>query len=142
MPELIQKSDDSQLHWFWKLTTKWWFFPLFYLFLAIFLVIIWKIKGSDKNFIPLFFGLIIMMPDGLLAILNLLRIIPKNVFFSSLGLFFPYIFNALSILSIIVIVYYKNKKNQILKWLLLTLLILLLLSFIGCAIGGPGPKGA
>ncbi|MBI2659428.1 hypothetical protein HYX05_05015 [Candidatus Woesearchaeota archaeon] len=136
MAELNQKSDDSQLHWFWRLTTKWWFFPVFYVFLVVLLVIIWKIKGENENFIPLFFGLVITMPDGLLFFVELVQG-PSNDRYLQLAAFFPFIFHIFLITSVSIIVYFKYKEGRVLRWIILPLLILLISSFIGCAIAGP-----
>lgn len=69
MAKQKQNADDSQLHWFWRLTTKWWFFPVFYISLSLitFFLSILFIKFNH----PLSFAIetslitLFMMPNGL-----------------------------------------------------------------------------
>ena len=70
-----QNTDNSQLHWFWKLTTKWWFFPAFYLALVVILTILaWILPPIAQRTAPArssrfgyqtFFVLLWVMPQGL-----------------------------------------------------------------------------
>lgn len=145
------KESDEQLHWFWKLTTKWWFFPVFYVSLALVLTIIVLVvyanqsKFSDiRNPFGLFALIIIFMPGGLVSMLNVFS--NPNVLLNSnsmvavpfpglmsdnLRIILTFIYHPLAILSVISI--FKNRK-KILKWLILTLLFTMLLSFSGCIV--------
>ena len=135
-------SSNKDVHWCWKITTKWWFFPVFYLFLALLGAVIWKLKGGEKEFLNYFIVLLIFMPAGLALFLGpILEKVSLGMFQSGEVLIsLPYFFHPLAFISYIVILYYKYKKHRIIKWLVLALLILLVLSFIGCAVGGPPPK--
>lgn len=133
-PLSIQKSDDSQLHWFWRITTRWYFFPLFYFFLVFILTIILGIVS--KNFISNFLLATFFMSDGLLYFVSIIFGIKEmySGFADTFSTYFPIFFNVGMIISIIVIVYYKLKRNITLKWLIIALILLILISFSGCVI--------
>lgn len=145
MPIINKKSDDSQLEWFWELTTKWWFFPVFYVFLTFLVTIIWKLKGHEDSFLGLFSALLLVLPSGIIFILQFIRtfgiLSPFNgtfdQFINAASMVAPLIFLPFMLLSIIRIAYYKIKKGKILKWLIITLLLYLTLSFVGCSLAGP-----
>ena len=130
--------SNQYVHWFWNLTTKWWFFPIFYLFLVLLVTVIWKVKGTERTFLSTLALLLIYMPSGLLVFLDKLRVLTGDSLTITAG-FFPYFFHPVAIASLIVIQYYKYKKNKILKWLVLTLLFLLVLAFVGCTLSEPLP---
>lgn len=129
MPENKPKSNEN-LHWFWKLTTKWWFFPVFYIALVfIFLAIKGKLIEGDDTIFNISM-LLYLMPNGLFYFLGL--DIGSGSFLPPRIRYFPPLFHTLFIFSIIIIQYFKLKKNKILKWLIILLILLLLLSFFGC----------
>src|SRR3989344_8691426 len=118
MAELKQKLDDSQLHWFWKLTTKWWFFPVFYvLFVVLLTIILWNQKGghSDEAF-SFFLYALYFMPNGLLYLLSYLS---KPLYTKTGALFFifPGIVFIISTALIILPNYYKKQKS-LRKWII------------------------
>jgi len=137
--------DDSQLHWFWKLTTKWWFFPVFYVVLA-FLATIQLLsingKGTFSQFIDasahIFFLILVFMPTGLQFYLSkfyykyYLAYYISPVPSARQMELIMFTFDGFIIISIIMIQYFKLKKNITLKWLIITLIVLLLLAFFGC----------
>ena len=130
------KNKQEEANWFWELTTKWWFFPVFYvliIFILYLIVIITRTKVPTlfwESFIVPFYGLFITMPFGLVYFVWGSKIMKYIV-----NYIFVFFFYLLFITSIITICYYKAKKNKILKWLIITWIILLVLSFVGCAIG-------
>jgi len=143
MAELKQKLDDSQLHWFWKLTTKWWFFPVFYIILAMVYPIIVlnmeKFQGSSNfkdAYLEVLGTVIVFMPAGLSYYLTLIGL--DEDFFATIMVF---IFPVFAIGSIILIQLYKLKKKKILKWLIILILLLMILSFFGCIAGAPPRMG-
>jgi len=121
-------SDDIQLHWFWKVTTKPYFLPLFYTILALLLGIIDGLMRKEGITIEGVIYAFAFMPQGLgflvlwVGLIDLIQEIPPIYF----------IFHPLLLISIFVINYYKSKKNIILKWLIITWLLLIILSFAGC----------
>ena len=124
MAELKQNPDDPQLHWFWKITTKWWFFPVFYVIIGS----TFFIKNSPKNIIPLHFLLfLILAPSGILFYFNM--------FMTIQGLWLSYVVSFISYLFIIFsyfLIQYYNSKKKILKWLIIVLLFYIIISFVGC----------
>lgn len=125
MPEIKQKSDDSQLHWFWRVTTKLYFFPLFYITLALLLSILDGLMRKEVS-LGTFFYALAMMPQGLLLLVGILHFVQD----SPLPIYL--VFHPLLLASIIVINYYKTRKKVVLKWLIITWLLLIILSFAGC----------
>ena len=80
-PESNSKQiDDSQLHWFWKLTTKRYFFPVFYFSLLALQTIVYFINKEGISVllhpIYIFGNMIIFMffaPAGLLYLTFILQ---------------------------------------------------------------------
>lgn len=135
----VQKSN-RELHWFWKLTTKWWFFPILYLSLVLTFSVITSIKSFTsginsmlRNTLGTFLYTLILMPGGLVYFLQKL-IDPTN--FTDVAISLSLIFHPFAILSIILIYYFRYKKKIILNWLILILLLLIILSFSGCVLAG------
>ena len=140
MDEIKQNPDpdDTQLHWFWKLTTKWWFFPVFYLSLnlLVFLLAItmFSITSADFEYV-LFY--ILMMPSGLSHLFltfwkYLFQKSELEWYFFLINIIVTFVFFIpFFISSIIRIPYYRYKKNQILRKNIITLFLLISISFLG-----------
>ncbi len=140
MDKIEQSSNDSQLHWFWNLTTKWWFFPLFYLTLSFLFAVLWRIISKSPMSLYIILYTLYFLPNGFVMLIppvNLLLQYALGGLFGGIGddfyVGFPLLALPLIILSILVIYYYKRKKNKILKWLIISLFLFLILSFLGCA---------
>ena len=126
----VKSTDDSQLHWFWKYTTKWWFFPVYYVVLVFLLSFLYMLDKKEILALLGFAYILISMPIGLLYLAN----IPKEGTYQVLSEWDgSYIFILLFIVLFSIITYYKYKKETILKWLIITLFLLITLSFVGCA---------
>ena len=142
MAESTQASDDSQLHWFWKLTTKWWFFPVLYITLSLLVmltIVLFSLKkiGGISDFFSLWMLIILFMPSGIFAIINLLLI--HKTFFTDglavLGYLLPGALIHVFHITLIIVIYraWKNKR-KLLRWLILTLFFLMILEFSGCVL--------
>ena len=133
------KTDGSELHWFWKLTTKWYFFPLFYVSLSlIFTIIYFTTKESVRSLfflsyiIPWALVFMLFMPAGLMyLIFNVLGKFYNIELTQGISAVYIIIFWLLVPISIFKIYTYKSKRNEVLKWLIITLIVVMLLSFIG-----------
>ncbi|MBI2652995.1 hypothetical protein HYX00_06015 [Candidatus Woesearchaeota archaeon] len=120
MPK-TQKLEDSKLHWFWNITTQWYFFPILWFTLALLYSIIFFHYVSDVIGVAL-----LLFPLALAAISE------PTIIISSRNLIVPILYDLVLIVLISTIVYYKLKKNKILKfgvisaffWILLPFLIL------------------
>lgn len=126
--EKIQTSkvDDSQLHWFWRITTKHYFFPFYYIGLTLLLAIMFGYGGI--------FPLLIGMPIGLtyLIALPLEGLHQQKLINSDFAAILAVSFHLIYTTGIFTINIYK-KKGILLKWLIITLFLLATLSFVGCA---------
>ena len=113
--ETLNKENSKRKFsdWFWDITTRWYFFPVFYVLLALILS-----KESDGGILYSLF----LMPVGISYFIHLT---PWN---KNLPLFYYVI----PIFSVIAIQYYRIKKKKVIKWLIITLLLYLLLNFYGC----------
>ncbi|MEK6984597.1 MAG: hypothetical protein AABX33_08535 [Nanoarchaeota archaeon] len=131
MVEPRQKIENSELHWFWELTTKGWFFPVFYVSLVLFLSLVHAYIDKEWSLF-VFLQFLYLMPSGLGVLLNLLNINFKEDTYFKVLYVWPLIFHLITLISIIAIVYFKQKKSIIIKWLIITLLLLMILSFVGC----------
>src|SRR3989344_8029154 len=62
------KIDESELHWFWRITSKPYFFILYYIILAFIIAVISNVTDdSIFNSLPLVFIIIVLfMPNGLI----------------------------------------------------------------------------
>lgn len=116
------KKSDEQLHWFWRLTTKWWFFIALYLFLVILLSFYISIKYNASAFL----GVILVMPLGIFYWFGLL----DNP--SSANPIFIILVYVVMAFSSATIYYLKFKRGIILKWLIIILILLMVGSFGGC----------
>jgi len=126
------KQNNDELHWFWRLTTKWWFLPAFYIFLAL-LVPLFVNEGTSADVWSAYFISIMIMPVGILWFFSFL--INEKILYDYIQIPFLIISHIFQISSIILIQLYKSKFNKVLKWLIILLLFLIILSFIGCVIG-------
>jgi len=122
------ENNKEELHWFWKITSKWYFFPIFYVFLAFIVAFISAIK--DKNLSQIWeFSLysLVWMPNGL-------NYYPQyfDIKLEYNGSIFSLIFFGVSLSIIIIIQFFKIKYKKILKPFIIVLLILFILAFSGC----------
>ncbi|MBI2654905.1 hypothetical protein HYX06_00580 [Candidatus Woesearchaeota archaeon] len=130
------KNKQEEANWFWKLTTKWWFFLVLYLFMSFLSLIVITIYGVYDKSDPLkivgmfVVTLLFLMPLGFVYLLE----IPLNLGLF-LGLISIFIYHALIIGSIIAVPYFKHKENRILKWLIIFLFLVIVISFFGVIIG-------
>lgn len=127
------------MYWFWNLTTKWWFFPIFSLLLSFFVEIILEPSLLYYPLINIQKSLTItlhFMPIGLLNLIHW----PIDFLLSKLGV--PFIFSY--IMDIVEIVFYayisitifrivetRRTENKILKRQIKLLFFIILLSFLG-----------
>ena len=131
--------DDLQLHWFWKLTTKRYFFPVFYFSLLALQTIVYFFNKEGISVllhpIYIFGNMIIFMffaPAGLLYLTFILQGKDYNLgVMQSITAVFLIIFWLLIPISISKIYIYKSRHNKVLKWFILTLIIVMLISFVG-----------
>lgn len=144
----FKKVDDSELYWFWRLTTKWYFFPAYYLILAfLFIVTIYQKRLLELSITSILFEFllaIVYMPYGLIYLIGIpkyglnYRILSYGSAKENMIVIFNWILYfiiiALFIYLSILIYYYKRKKNIVLKWLIIALFLLVTLSFLGCVI--------
>ena len=140
MQNSILRKDDNgtKLNWFWTITTKAWFFPVYYLLLAFLLYIVLLISGDPAPPLALFlFYIILSMPIGLIYItyIPFYGLNDKTYQDGSTLFYFMFIgFYLFFALTISLVQNFKNKKNKILKWMIIILLILITLSFLGCGL--------
>ena len=141
MVKIKKKLDNSKLHWFWKITTKWWFFPLSpFLMSFLYLIIfnrdylfyydlswaLWVTFGLSFFFIPAGIAYFIMLFIELITGWSNLSLLAMFIVILTSAIFYVYF-----TVSIFKIVKSKNKENKILKKRIIILLLLILLSFIG-----------
>ena len=163
MVKIKKKPDNSKLHWFWKITTKWWFFLVFYYSLYLIFNILYEFfRPGGYNSLDFHYTFFLIRRDG--GIFGILSFLFRSIagilgesllslLFFPFGLvaildlifpnsgdflsFFPFfIGNAFIFSLMIAIPYFKYKKKQILKWLIIALFLVMILSFSGCVIGG------
>ncbi len=121
--------NESELHWFWNLTSKWWFFPVFYVTITF----LTYLNVYDKNDYELwvFLLFLLLLPAGLIfyidTILQFFNL--SDIVYWELPMLSALIFHIFLIISIFFIFYFRSRKNKILKILIITLIILILLSF-------------
>lgn len=138
MAEIKQTSNDSQLHWFWRITTKWWFFPAFYVLAIVVLAIYFNptiflspfyfLSGSILVFFTLPLGLFyyqrgldIMLSSNYPSLNLKYLILIILILISYISIFIP----------MILIPYYKLKKNMVLRGLIIVTILLVISSFYG-----------
>ena len=138
----MQDQNLQELNWFWKITTKWYFFPLFYLLLCVAFNIIYDVLHKSAEpfqiiLLTLYFlpnGVILLLPESLNSFLQsslskLFRGTGEEFFFG-----FPIIAHVLMIASISFIIFFSYKRKRILKYLIIALLSFMIISFVGCSI--------
>jgi len=129
MDQIKQPSGDSNLHWFWKLATQWWFFPVFYVALVLLLFLLHASLDKElklANFLQFLF----LMPAGLIPLLGIDT--PERSYSKVLS-YVVLLFHLVVIPSMITIQYFKLKNKMVPKWLIIIPLLLIIMSFIGCA---------
>ena len=135
------KESDEQLHWFWELTTKWWFFPVFYIFLIFILMILWAYLSTNSfSLLGETFGpSLVMMPTGLGYYIQLpIDLFSKEPLSPELGfIFWPvaFIVDLWMIFLMFYIPYCKIKRNIIPKRLIISLYLVIILSLVGFILG-------
>ena len=140
----VNKTNNEQLNWFWTITSRWWFFPLFsYMMSFLYLVIL----DRDQLFyygvswaLWYTFGMFFSIPQGLayFVVAGIQIITRGNMFFVAgfIGLLTYAIYYVYFAVSIFRIVKAKNKENKILKKQIKILFLLVLLSFAGFILSG------
>lgn len=133
----IKASDDKELHWFWRVTTTWYFFPLMYLSLAL-IALILKILfiEYDGVYLDIFLVITYFSTSYLQLLEYLLGVFHLSTFFI-FGRYINYsffvwaiLFHIIIFLSSPIIYYYRLKHKKILKFLIILILSFLFLSFI------------
>lgn len=119
-----EKKDESQLDRFWDITSRWYFFPLLFILLGIFFVLI---TGGKPIAIIGVFMLLPFLPLGLLTIVGVE--IGKSADMVAV------VFWGFVLYSMVKIIRDRIKKNIIHKKLIVILLLLIILAFAGC-VGG------
>lgn len=129
------KESDEQLHWFWRLTTKKWSLPIFYVMLVVLYLLITSIASFSLSPFKSLLAVLFQMPIGLsYYILFLIDLFIKQPLSPGFGFaFIPiiFIFDPLLIFSMIYIPFCKNKRNTIPKNLIIIIYSLIILSFFG-----------
>ena len=140
MEDVKSKKNLSEESWFWKLTTKWYFFPLFYLSIVLLINIIsYGMRYGSFDFNQIL-STVISMPVGLMIILfPLYLILPPTIVESfSVIIFFLLIF------AVGIKVCYEKRISISTKALIVFLFSLIVIIFvfslfglsIGRALGG------
>ena len=149
------KESDEQLHWFWRITTKWWFFLVFYLLLALILGILNVLfppepsmseQVLNENFMIILSNILFASMFNIIALHIGIGIFFDKLFGNSnaaywIATILTYIFYPFIIISTIFIIYFRYKKDKILKWLIIALLLTLISSFSGCIMFGLERRG-
>ena len=126
------KKPDTKIHWFWNLTTKLWFFPVFYFFFALILLI--YLGGPLGGIL----GVVLFMPLGLLHWFGLVDKTGYPLTSEVLIIILQVSIYVILAFSIATIHYFK-KQGVIIKWLIILIIFLIIASFVGCAADlGPG----
>ncbi len=116
---------------FWKITSQWYFFPVFYLVLSSMVFI--YIKGyNDVEPSKIFWLTLFLIPNGLFYFIYLLTNKKPEVI---LGNFLPLFYFPFVTILIITISFFKSVKGIVLKWCIIGLFVLIFLTFFGCAAG-------
>lgn len=122
-------ANNQQLNWFWNLTTRWWFFIVFYI-LASFVLEIFNLSTGvfDRSEFLGFFAanLIFLMPSGIISLLDIA--FPVGI---GIGVLLIFAYHALLLSSMIAIPYFKCKKGKTLKWLIVISIFIIVISLFG-----------
>lgn len=139
--KLLNRNSPDKINWFWNLTTKWWFFPLFWFLLAFLYGVLFS--ADDLFYYNLdvpwilfnIFGIFMNVPLGIsyliLMIINLIFEVGFDFLSLLIILLTQAIFYVYFIVSILKIIKAKNNENKILKKCIVILFLLILLGFIG-----------
>ena len=130
---------------FWLLTTRWWFFPLFYVLVSILISIIDAIRAPKPEYyegwseVRVFKGFVLrllLLPGSVVNYYFIAKdlLSEKPLDPSLIGIGVALILDLVMILLMIYIPYCKIRKNIISKKLIVTLLSAILLSFIGAVL--------
>lgn len=136
----MQDQNLQELNWFWKITTKWYFFPLFYLLLCVAFNIIYDVLHKSAEPFKIILLALYLLPNGFILILPeslsfFLRSSLSKLFGGEeLSFGFPIIAHVLMIASISFIIFFSYKRKRILKYLIIALLSFMIISFVGCSI--------
>ncbi|MEK6983619.1 MAG: hypothetical protein AABX33_03525 [Nanoarchaeota archaeon] len=128
-----EQKGDSQLNWFWKLTTKWWFFPVFYVFLTMLLSLVDVIFHNKPNWLTY----IVFMPSGVMFIVQLIiknKMFNDQFFINTSLVWFAIFFHLINIFLIILITNTYNKRKIVVKWVIIILMLLMIIQFLGCGL--------
>ncbi len=90
--QAASRNNPENIHWFWRLTTKWWFFPVFYVMVALLLTLQNIAYEGLKDESPAFLFFVFAFSAGIyffLKLFNLERIALGYV--GAYALFFQYI---------------------------------------------------
>ena|SRR3989338_1725199 len=122
---------------FWKLSIKWYFFPILYVVLALLFVVIYIIKESVgfNNFGKMggvFLMSLYFLPNGLILLIEELGSYVQREAGEEFFLVFPIVFHMFWIVSVGVIQFFKIRSGKIVRWLIITVFLAMILSFIGC----------
>ena len=134
------QQPDSKLHWFWNLTTKWWFFPAFWFLLAVLFGVVFDTNdlfyyGLDISWMVFYiFGIFMRLGLGFTYLILILINLIMKLGFDMLSFLIIlltqavfYVYFAVSIFKIVK----SRKKYMILKKHIIILFLLVLLGFIG-----------
>lgn len=124
------KIDDSQLHWFWRITTKWWFFPLFFYVTSLLLASIFE-RFFNYGMSIWYLGAPFFLSQGILYFFQDVGVQYLGFAWILVHWLIQATFYVYFIVSIVKIVKSKNKENIILKKQIVILFLLILLSSIG-----------
>lgn len=121
-----QKYEFVDSNWFWRIATKWYFFPAFYLMLIMISMLLWYIYHGITHISDLL---------GMFIYGTFILPIFLTFIFPDLGLTFNSIlFHALFVLTILMIMRYKSLHDtktgvRNLKIIIITVILLMLILF-------------
>ena len=122
-------TEESELNWFWRISSKWWFFPLmFFLMMILEYLDMLRYGGFLQGLIYLPYRLLQFFQYFTVPFPNL--ILNGPYYSKILAFFLIIVVNSFFISSVIAIGYYKKIKNQILKWLIILWLAYILYLFL------------
>ncbi len=130
---------------FWKLSVKWWFFPLIYIILSEIALLYIINPMSNRNVMPateiklitnLMFAAPLYMGLGLQFIIDKMMYTQQNsVLNRGIGVVFSVAIPIFILISSIVLQKTYKSKGVILRWLVIILIVLIILTFGGCVAG-------
>ena len=114
------KAGKVRFDWFWDITTRWYFFPILYVLLALILSVLLAPEYNNP-YVTILIS-VLVLPSFSLYSTTFRNFGGTNV------ILFLYIF---IILSAVTIQYYKVKKKKVIKWLVMLLLVFFLMTALG-----------